>query len=238
MVRILWHKDVRYLLTLGSVIIGLLFVLLIKANADLGGSVVRTDIALPSLVQTEQENQQLANDNEKLRQELAKYSQGQNASALAEQQLLAAKKNADLTLLNGPGLQIILDDSKRKASGIDMQNYVIHEAYIRQLINILWNGGAEAIAINDQRVTSNTEVFCSGSFIQINGTRQMPPYIITAIGDTYNLQSALKFYVWDQLGDFQKQYGITRNLDIIDNITIPAGKFKTFQYAVPVKEGQ
>ena len=234
----LLHKDGRYLLTLASVVIGLSFVLLLKANGALGGSVVRTEAAaLPSLVQTEQENQQLANDNEKLRLELAKYAQGQNASTLADQQLLDAKKNAGLTQLNGPGIRITLDDSQRQATGFNIQNYVIHEAYIRALVNILWNGGAEAVAVNEQRVTSTTEIFCSGSYIQINGTRQMPPYIITAIGDTRNLQSALKFYVWDQLGDFQQQYGITRDLEIINQVTVPAAKLRTFQYSNPVKEG-
>ena len=233
----LWHKDGRYLLTLASVVIGLSFVLLLKANGALGGLVVRAETALPSLVQTEQENQQLANDNEKMRQELAKYTEGQNASTLADQQLLEAKKNAGLTLLNGPGLRITLDDSNRQASGFDSQNYFIHEAYIRALLNMLWNGGAEAIAVNDQRVISTTEIYCSGSYIQINGTRQMPPYIIIAIGDSHNLQSALNFYVWAQLGDFQKQYGITRKLEVFNQVTVPAGKLRTFQYSNPVKEG-
>jgi uncharacterized protein YlxW (UPF0749 family) len=233
----LWPKDVRSLLTLASVVIGILFVLLFKSTGGLAGTTVSAETALPSLVQTEQENQQLVNENEKLRQELAKYDQGQSASVLADQQLLEAQKNAGLSSLNGPGLRITLDDSTHLADGVDIQNYVIHEAYIRQLVNILWNGGAEAIAVNDQRITSTTEVFCSGSFIQINGTRQMTPYIITAIGDPHNLQSALNFYyVWDQLGDFQKQYGITRTLEVLDNIAVPAGKLKTFRYAEPAEE--
>jgi uncharacterized protein YlxW (UPF0749 family) len=217
---------------------GILFVLFFKSNGVLGEPVT-SETALPNLVQTDLENQQLANDIEKLRQELAKYEQGENAAALADQQLLDAKRNAGLTSLNGPGLRITLDDSNRRPDEAeDIQYYVIHEAYIRQLINILWNGGAEAIAVNDQRITSDTEVFCSGSYIQINGTRQMTPYVITAIGDSHNLESALNFYVWDQLGDFQKQYGITRTLEVLDNLTVPAGKLRTYHYAEPVKEGQ
>jgi Uncharacterized protein conserved in bacteria len=218
---------------------GILFVLLFKSNGVLGEPVT-SETALPNLVQTEQENQQLANDNEKLLQELVKYEQGENAAALADQQLLDAKKNAGLTSLKGPGLRITLDDSHRQADDAeDIQYYVIHEAYIRLLINILWNGGAEAIAVNDQRITSDTEIFCSGSFIQINGTRQMTPYVITAIGDFRNLQSALNFYyLWDQLGDFEKQYGITRKPEVLDNLTVPAGKLRTYHYAEPVKEGQ
>jgi uncharacterized protein YlxW (UPF0749 family) len=233
----LWTKDVRNLLTLAAVVTGILFVLLFKSTGGLNGTTVSTETALPNLVQTEQENQQLANENEKLKQELAKYDQGQNASVLANQQLQDAQKNAGLTSLSGPGLRITLDDSTYQAGEEDSQNYVIHEAYIRQLVNILWNGGAEAIAVNNQRITSTTEVFCSGSYIQINGTRQMTPYVIEAIGDPRNLQSALNFYyVWDQLGDFQKQYGITRSLEVLDSITVPAGKSKTFRYAEPAEE--
>ncbi|HWQ71023.1 MAG TPA: DUF881 domain-containing protein [Desulfitobacteriaceae bacterium] len=234
-----WHKDVRYLLTLGTFVLGILFILLFKSNGVLGETVT-SETALPNLVQTEQENQQLANDNEKLRQELAKYEEGENTAALVDQQLLDAKKNAALTGLSGPGLRITLDDSHRQANVTeDIQYYVIHEAYIRQLINTLWNGGAEAIAVNNQRITSDTEIFCSGSYIQINGTRQMTPYVISAIGDSRNLQSALNFYyLWDMLGDFEEQYGITRKTEVLDNLTVPAGKLRTYHYAEPVKEGQ
>ncbi|MPN27284.1 hypothetical protein SDC9_174714 [bioreactor metagenome] len=115
---------------------------------------------------------------------------------------------------------------------------MIHEEYIRQIVNWLWNGGAEAISVNGQRITSATEVFCSGSYIQINGTLQMAPYIIEAVGDQHNLQSALKFYFWDRLGEYQQQYGITRTLEAPDEtLTIPAGQLKKFKYAEPVKGG-
>ena len=146
--------------------------------------------------------------------------------------------NSGLVAVSGPGIRITLDDSKRTAQGDEnLQNYFIHEQYIRVILNALWNGGAEAVAVNGERVTTNTEVFCGGSFIQINGTRQMPPYIIDAIGDKGNLTAALKFYGWDRLGDFQQQYGITRKLEIAQDITIPAGRLRPYRYAQPVKEG-
>ncbi|MDD2234342.1 MAG: DUF881 domain-containing protein [Desulfitobacteriaceae bacterium] len=233
-----WYKNARYLLTLAAFVTGILFLMLFKSNGVLGDPVTTAETTLPNLVQTELENLQLANDNEKLRQELTNYEQGQTSAMLADQQLLDAKRNAGLNSMNGPGLQITLDDSNRQAEGADTQNYVIHEAYIRQLVNILWSGGAEAISVNDQRITSDTEFFCSGPFIQINGTRQMTPYVISAIGDSHNLQSALNFhYVWDQLEDFQNQYGIIRELEVLDNVTVPAGKLRTYHYAEPVKEG-
>ena len=232
----LWREK-KYLITFASVAVGFLFIMLLKAQG-LAGNPPRQEVTLPSLIQIEQENQQLAADNDKLRQELLKYAKGTNATALAIQQLQDSKMNAGLIPVSGPGLRITLDDAERKGTNEDPQNYVIHEAYIRLLLNILWNGGAEAIAVNGQRVMSYTEVFCSGTYIQINGTLQMPPYVIEAVGDTRNLQSALKFaYTWDQLGDFQKQYGITRKLDVIDNLHLPAGVLRKYQFAEPVKEG-
>lgn len=232
-----WLRERRILISVAAILVGFLFVVLLRAQG-LAGSTVHQEAALPSLIQTEQENQQLAADNDKLRQELAKYTQGANASALALQQLQESRMNAGLIPVTGPGIRITLNDAQQKGASDDPQNYVIHEAYIRLLVNVLWSGGAEAIAVNGQRIMGTTEIFCSGPYIQINGTRQVPPYIIEAIGDTHNLQSVLNFaYTWDQLGDFQSIYGITRRLEVVDRLHIPAGRPQKIQYAQPVKEG-
>ena len=165
------EKRERSLLGLASILLGFLFIILLKTQGAAGSQVATQETAVPSLIQTEQENQQLSVDNEKLQLELSKYAQGQSASTLANQQLQEAKMNAGLIGVSGPGLRITLDDSKRSAIGQeDPMLFVIHEQYIREIFNALWNGGAEAVAVNGQRVTANTEVFCSGSYIQINGT--------------------------------------------------------------------
>ena len=229
-------KRERSLLGIASILLGFLFIILLKAQGVTGSQVASQDSAVPSLIKTEQENQQLSVENEKIQLELVKYAQGQSALTLANQQVEGAKMNAGLIAVTGPGLRITLDDSKNVAKGVDVNN-IIHEQYIRAIFNALWNGGAEAIAVNDQRVTTNTEVFCAGAYIQINGSRQMPPYVIQAIGDTSNLVSALNFYVWYQLGDLQKQYGITRELEVLDKVVLPAGKLRDYQYSVPIKEG-
>ena len=233
------EKRERSLLGLASIVIGFLFIVLLKTQGAAGSQVTRQETAVPSLIQTEQENQQISVDNERLQLELSKYAQGQSASTLADQQLQEAQMNAGMIAVNGPGVRITLDDSKRVAIGQeDPSSFLIHEQYIREIFNALWNGGAEAVAVNGQRVTTNTEVFCGGSYIQINGTRQMPPYVIDAIGDTNNLSSSLRFYfVWDKLGDFQLQYGITRKLEVLKEAVIPAGKLRDYHYAEPVKEG-
>lgn len=232
------EKRERSLLGLASILIGFLFIILLKANGVAGNQVTRQETAVPSLIQTEQENQQLSTDNNKIQQELTKYVQGQSSLAVASQQLQDAKMNAGLIAVTGPGVRITLDDSKRVAGGQeDPNSFLIHEQYIREIFNALWNGGAEAIAVNGQRVTTDTEVFCGGSYIQINGTRQMPPYVLDAIGDSHDLSGALNFYGWFKLGDLQQQTGITRKLEVLNKVVIPAGKLRDYHYAEPVEEG-
>lgn len=229
-------KREQSLLGLAAILLGFLFVILLKTQGVAGSILTSQEKAVPSLIQSEQENQQLSDENAKIQQELIKYAQGQSASDLASQQLQEAKMNSGLIAVTGPGIRITLDDSKNTAKEINENNY-IHEQYITAILNALWNGGAEAISVNDQRVTTNTEVFCAGSYIQINGSRQMPPYVIHAIGDTSHLSSALDFYVWHRLADFQKQYGITRTLEALEKIVIPPGKLRNYRYSEPVKEG-
>src|SRR5665648_1288082 len=232
-------KKERALLAIASILLGFLFVILLKTQGVAGSQLALQKTAVPNLIQTEQENQQLSDDNEKIQLELAKYALGQSATVLANQQVHEAKMNAGSIGVEGPGLRITLDDSKREANeNEDKMLFVIHEEYIREIFNALWNGGAEALAVNGQRVTTNTEGFCSGSYIKINGTRQMPPYVIDAIGDESDLSVALDLQLtWILLGDLQKQNGITRKPDALSTVVIPAGSLREYYFAEPVNEG-
>lgn len=62
---------------------------------------------------------------------------------------------------------------------------------ILHIVNILNNAGAEAIAINGQRVVSNTGISCIGVVIKVNEEKIGSPYIISAIGNQDNLESAI-----------------------------------------------
>jgi len=71
----------------------------------------------------------------------------------------------------------------------------------------------------------------------------MPPYRITAIGNQDQLNSALQFYFWSILGEYQEKYGITRELETPESpLTVPAAKEYDYRYTEPepepVREGQ
>ena len=59
-------------------------------------------------------------------------------------------------------------------------------------MNTAWRGGAEAVAVNDERIVGTSSVYCVGSTIMVNGTLMSPPFQITAIGGQDRLLAAFK----------------------------------------------
>jgi uncharacterized protein YlxW (UPF0749 family) len=88
--------------------------------------------------------------------------------------------------LKGPGLRVVLDDSNVPTipAGDDPAFYLIHEYHLRDIVNALWQAGAEAISINGERMVGASSIYCVGSTIMVNSTRLSPPYEISAIGDS------------------------------------------------------
>ncbi len=130
-----------------------------------------------------------------LRVELADVqSRGANVSAEAGQvyaQIDQLREAAGLSEVSGPGIVITLDDARLPATR-DVRSIVsaiVHSEDITDVINAAWAGGARAIAVNDERITGASA--CVGSTIQINGTLMSPPFRITVVGQTDELQRAL-----------------------------------------------
>ena len=100
---------------------------------------------------------------------------------------------AGLTEVKGPGVTIEMNDAKKEVpSGQDPNLFIIHDDDVLAVVNELLASGAEAIAINGQRVVATTEIRCAGAVIMINGVRFAPPLKIQAIGDPETLHNALK----------------------------------------------
>lgn len=92
----------------------------------------------------------------------------------------------------GPGVEIILSDSLNIPAGADPNNYLIHDYDLRVIVNALLKGGAEGIAINNQRLIFNSTIRCVGATIMVNSVRLVPPYKIRAIGSPSKLLRAIE----------------------------------------------
>lgn len=86
--------------------------------------------------------------------------------------------------VSGPGVVITVDDAPA--------GEVVRADDLALLVNGLWEGGAEAIAINGKRLTARSALYNSGAAINLNGSPPLsPPYVVSVIGDNRTLQANL-----------------------------------------------
>lgn len=100
--------------------------------------------------------------------------------------LEALKKDIGLTEVRGEGLEILLGDSpvaiRAGAEASDAQ--LIQASDIRDVVNILFASGADAVSINNQRVIATSPISSVGTTILVNNSHTAPPFTIRAVGDT------------------------------------------------------
>ena len=99
---------------------------------------------------------------------------------------------AGLGAVAGPGIRVELRDSTMRESPTgDPNDLVIHEEDLQAVVNALWAGGAEAVTINGERVTTLTAIRCVGNTLLLHGSVYSPPYKVAAIGSHGRLTAAL-----------------------------------------------
>lgn len=161
--------------------------------------------------------------------------------AIIKRDLDEASILAGLTKVKGPGIIVKLDDTAvieeiTLNSGVYNPNvFIIHDTDIMSVINELSAAGAEAFAVNGQRIINNTAIRCVGPVIQVNGINLSAPYTITAIGSPTTLRGALSLRggIVSEMRNAKIDVTITDQEEVV----IPAydGVLK-YQYATSVLE--
>ena len=151
-----------------------------------------TDLVSLMLAQSRR-NADLTRRLTELRGEVDRLAASQESGSDLGPQLARQSALVGLTPVTGPAVTVILDDAPASvaANGIDPDLLVVHQQDIQAVVNALWNGGAEAMTIQHQRVISTTAVKCVGNTVVLHGIPYAPPYEISAIGDPRRLHSAL-----------------------------------------------
>lgn len=164
------------------------------------------------------------------------------------EELAASRDDASKNLLNeleetrifmgnsdvkGQGLVIYLIPNSGIFGTNDMR---ITDRQLVYLVNELRFAGAEAISINDIRITARTGIRISGNRISINGENRISPskrIVIKAIGDKKNLEAAITFP--EVLSNFKGICDV--KYEVLDDIKIDKyNKTYKFEYAKPIKE--
>lgn len=191
-------------------------------------------------VEIEQYKKQKAELEEKvneLQSKLDAYEKAATEENDVSKAVLAELENARLYTgfydVHGPGVVIYLDPSTDLFGSSSGEH--ITDKHLVYLINELRFAGAEAISINDIRITGLTGIRNAGNYILINDNEKVSfskRITIKAIGNKDLLYSALNFP--EVFSDFR---GIcTVKYEKSDDIKISKySKPFTFEYAKPVK---
>ena len=150
------------------------------------------------------------------------------AVAAAQQQVQPLRVPAGLTRMSGPGIVVILDDaagatSNAALAGVDPNQLVVHQSDLQAVVNALWSGGAEAMAIAGQRVIATSAVRCVGNTLLLNGEVFSPPFRVAAIGPYRTMQQSLDASPGVRL--FQQAagyYGLGYTVEQAGTLDVPA----------------
>ncbi len=223
-------------ITLVCIILGLTLTAQFRTQAGIKGDIPtkRLEEMTDLLKQAESERDALRSQVQKLTGQIDDLLHAKSTAAVVQEELKQVRAAAGLTLLQGPGITITLNDSTLAVQpGQDPNLFLIHDDDLLKLVNELKAAGAEAIAINDQRVVGSTEIRCAGPTISVNNTRIAPPYILQAIGSPEILEASLNMR--GGIMETFRFWGIQIQTQKADNLTLPAYvESHPFQYARPL----
>ena len=200
-----------WLIALVCVLIGFMVAVQFRTAQDAKGSLSQQRIEEISdrLLQTEHERDELSEELHKMQTAAASTDNQQDKDLL--------RYRAALVPLEGEGVIVRMDDSTKPAKAGENPNlYVIHDDDLLRVVNELRAAGAEAIAINGQRLTGTSEIRCAGPTLSVNNVRSSAPFEIRAIGDKKSLENALRMRggVAETLGVWGIQLDIKASNDV------------------------
>jgi uncharacterized protein YlxW (UPF0749 family) len=218
-------------------LVGILLAVQLRTSDNYGTSLrgTRVDDEAFKINTLTQQNEALSQEIVSLREELTNVGSDSQLTADLQEELKKANMLAGLTAVSGPGITVTLNDSPRTLQpGDDPNALLVHDIDILNIVNEMRASGAEAISVNDQRITSMSEIRCAGTTILVNMNKIAPPFVIKATGDPQLLESGLSIRggKLEELRSFGLQTQLVRN----DMIQIPAySGVLNFQYTSPTE---
>jgi uncharacterized protein YlxW (UPF0749 family) len=152
-------------------------------------------------------------------------------SADRAMQIATLSAVAGTTSLTGPGLTVVIDDAPGAEPG--SLNRVL-DRDLQEIVNALWRMGASGIAINEERLTSQSAIRGAGEAVLVNYRPLTRPYSVEALGTTSTASEASELTTL--LDVLQEDYGLTSQVDVGD-VTLTAGDVHESEYAVLDRPG-
>jgi uncharacterized protein YlxW (UPF0749 family) len=196
------------------------------------------------VIELEAEQRDLRSQIADAEREVQRFQEESTSSSVAlealNQRLAAARLAVGLTAVRGPGLIVEIADSKRVVpEGENPASFIVLVDDLRDIVTALWASGAEAIAINDQRLVATTSIYGVGASVLVNTAFLSPPFRIEAIGtegllDRFQSHPAFQGRVAQRIEFFGLEFASQAS----GELTLPAFVGTTrFRWAVPAEVG-
>lgn len=153
---------------------------------------------------------------------------------------------AGATPVEGPGVKLIVDDAKntdqggggpRESSGFADTGRV-RDRDMQRVVNGLWESGAEAVAINGQRLTALSAIRAAGDAILVDNRPLVPPYTVLAVGDGKKLATAFQDSADGQyLQALKESFDIRTSISDQAKVQLPAAPSLIVRTAEPKAAG-
>ena len=154
-------------------------------------------------------------------------------------QLTAARLATGLTALHGPGVIVEIADSQRVVPpGENPASFIVLVDDLRDIVSALWASGAEAVAVNGERLVATSSIYGVGASVLVNTAFLSPPFRVEAIGSD-GLQD--RFLSHDaftgRVGQRIEFFGLEFATAAADDLQLPAFVGNTrFRWAVPSED--
>ncbi|TQF68455.1 DUF881 domain-containing protein [Rhodococcus spelaei] len=227
----------------GCLVLGLLFGVAYAQASDRAPGVdqVRSEI-LGKVHDAESRGAKLA----ATRDDLAARTDALRAQALAGDargsgvltRLGAQEQAAGLDPVHGPGIVVTLTDPAARPDLSDQSRPaarakpVILDRDLQTVVNALWAGGAEAVAVGGVRVGPSVTIRQAGGAMLVDNQPVPSPYVVSAIGPSSRLQTG--FVVSDaylRMSGVAQLYGVGFTVAENDDIRLPGASAREIRSA-------
>jgi uncharacterized protein YlxW (UPF0749 family) len=197
-------------------------------------SKVRADL-VEKIKERERGTSQLQQRAEVLRADVARQHEalaGGEASRLREQAAAAG-----LARVRGDGLVVRIADAPEEPDAVtgagDTNLGRVYDRDLQAVANTLWSAGAEAIAVNGQRLTATSPIRAAGGAILVGFQPVLGPYEVSAIGPS---QLESRFADSDTsrlLRRLADEHGMGFQVRSAEDLVLPAAGEPGLLYATP-----
>jgi len=140
--------------------------------------------------------------------------------------------------VEGSGVEVTLDNAKDASNPDTASLGVIYDRDIQAVVDALFASGAEAIAVNGERLTTRTAIREAGDAILVDYRPLAPPYHIDAIGPPDLKTTFLETQTGTLYENWRQVYGLGFSVDSRERLTLPSAAEPVVRYAEPLPDPQ